>query len=236
MAFPLGLFSIPPGVTWLLVNADNPISLPVYGQFDPNIQESRGAPRWVKKPGIAGGLPFLKYLGEDVREMTFEFVALGTAISDLYPEAAWLRINELAKVDSTLGRPPRLYFIYGLHAYEGFITNIPKAPQKRWGGPSFLRQQIIKQIGPVRITFTSVPKESTDILSLFTNFVTRTDETKFEELAQQQYIDARYGQTLRIVNQGVRIGDTVTIPRKSDSRISKVTPIAPYLGDPVEGL
>jgi hypothetical protein len=226
---------VPPGPSWVLVNLDNPISLPVLGQFDPKLEEDRGKPIWQKKPGILGGLAWIKYVGEEIGSVSFEFMAIGTTILDPFPLAAWLRLNELKSIDTTLGRPPRVLFTHGLMVVEGFITNIPDAPMEYWGGDNFIRSRIIRQIGPVRITITRIPKETTEI-SILTNFIPRNEETKFEELSLSQYGDARYAQTLAIYNQGVKDGQTLEIPRKSSGYVSKVTPVAPALGESIEGL
>jgi hypothetical protein len=226
---------VPPGPSWVLVNLDNPISLPVLGQFDPKLEEDRGKPICQKKPGILGGLAWIKYVGEEIGSVSFEFMAIGTTILDPFPLAAWLRLNELKSIDTTLGRPPRVLFTHGLMVVEGFITNIPDAPMEYWGGDNFIRSRIIRQIGPVRITITRIPKETTEI-SILTNFIPRNEETKFEELSLSQYGDARYAQTLAIYNQGVKDGQTLEIPRKSSGYVSKVTPVAPALGESIEGL
>jgi len=55
--------AFPPGPSWVLVNADQPLSLPVLGQFDPELRVQKGRPKWQSKDGIAGGMPWLKYTG-----------------------------------------------------------------------------------------------------------------------------------------------------------------------------
>jgi hypothetical protein len=227
--------TFPPGPTWLIVNYDNPLSFPVYGQFDPKISEDRGRPQWNLKPGILGSLPWLKYNGIGHQGITFEFTALSTTILDPYPLLAWFRLHELSLVDPSLGRPPIVLFTHGLIIYRGFLVDVPEAPMEYWGGHDFLRSRMIRQIGPVRIRLVKVPDVPFQI-DPFTNYVAYTEETSFEELAKQQYGDARYAQTLALWNQGKRFGDTLEIPRRSSGVVSKVTPLAPYLGEPIEGL
>lgn len=222
---PLG----PPGPTWTIINADQPASLPLVGQFDPKIQEQKGKPIWQTKAGIGGGLPWLKHVGVNLGFFTFEFNAIASTVIDQYPLLAWERLNELAAVDSTLGRPPRVRFNHGVFYAEGFITDIPEAPIMHWEG-NIVNSRIIRQIGPIRITITRVPKPPTE-LSLGTNYVTRTVETKFEELALQQYGDARYAQTLDAFNQGVRVEEQITLPRKNNDRLSTTTPVSVFYDD-----
>lgn len=224
-----------PGPTWALINADNPLSLPVMGQFDPKIQENRGPPIWQKRPGIAGAPPWLKYTGENVSELTFEFFALSVNSLDLYPLLAWNRLNELAKVDETVGHPPRVIFNHGPMIAEGFITGIPSCPIEYWGGANVIRSRLIRQVGPVRITITRIPKDPTEV-SVFTNFIPNTEHTTFESLARLQYGDARFAQSLAFWNQGQSIGEELELPRKASGVITQSAPVAPYLGEPIEGL
>ena len=92
MASPI---AFPPGPSWVIINADNPISLPLLGQFDPKLQEQQGKPIWQKKPGLAGGLPWLKYVGQNLGHITIEVMFVGLSVIDPYPELAWFRLNEL---------------------------------------------------------------------------------------------------------------------------------------------
>lgn len=224
-----------PGPTWILTDADNPLGLPVMGQFDPQGQDDPGQPIWQKKPSIAGGLGWLKYVGENLGSFSFEFLAISNSVLDQYPTVAWERLQTLYKVDESLGRPPRVIFNHGPIVVEGFITSIPAAPIEYWGGNNAIRSRLIRQVGPVRITITKIPKETSEI-SLFTNFVTKTEETNFEDLSLLQYGDARYAQTLAIHNQGIKLEETVEIPRKRSGQVSKVTPVAPQLDEVIAGL
>lgn len=226
---------VPPGPTWILINYDNPISIPVLGQFDPKLEEDRGKPIWQQRPGILGGLPWMKFIGTELGGVTVEFMAIGTTILDPFPLAMWVRLNELSKSDDTLGRPPRVLFTHGLMVVEGFITDIPPAPMEYWGGDDFIRSRVIRQIGPVRFKITRIPKETAEV-SLFTNYVSYDEETLFEDLALAQYGDARYAPTLAMYNQGIKVGGRLEIPRKKSGAVSKVTPLAPAFGDPIEGL
>lgn len=229
------IINIPPGPSWVVVNADNPISLPLLGQFDPNIQHGKTRPIWQKKPGIAGALPWLKYVGENVSDMTFEFHVIGLTITDVYPWLAWLRLNELAAVDETLGRPPRILFNHGLTLVEGFITDIPAARFQHWsqGNLPALNSRIVREIGPIRVTITKIPKEKS-LLSIGTNFIPKTSETTFEDVAKIQYGDSRYSQTLAMYNQGIKDGEIIQAPRKRSGSVSKTTPVAPFFDESID--
>jgi hypothetical protein len=227
--------TFPPGPTWVLVNYDNPISFPVWGQFDPKVREDRGKPMWDEKPGILGALPWLKYNGIGHHKITFEFYALATTILDFYPELAWFRLHELSLVDPSLGRPPVVLFTHGPLVYRGYITEVPEAPIKFWGGHDFLRSRKIQEIGPVKITITKLPDVPFQI-DPFTNYVTYTEETVFEDLAKAQYGDARYAPSLAVYNQGIAVGETLELPRRSSGAVTKDQALAPYLEDAIEGL
>lgn len=229
------LLNVPPGPSWVIVNADNPLSLPLIGQFDPKIRQGKAKPIWQKKPGIAGALPWLKYVGENVTELSFEFHVIGLTITDVYPWLAWLRLNELASIDESLGRPPRVYFNHGLTLVEGFITSVPDAEFKHWsqGNVPALNTRIVREIGPIRVTITKLPKKPS-VLSVGTNFLPKTEETKFEEVAFTQYGDARYAQTLAIYNQGITDGETIEVPRKRSGDVSTITPVAPFFDDAID--
>lgn len=225
----------PVNPTWVLSSADSPLSLPVMGQFDPKIQIGDGSPIWQTKPGIMGAKPWIKYIGKNIGTMSFEFVAIATTVVDPFPVAAWRRLNELAEIDETLGRPHRVYFVHGPVVVEGYITGIPsEIPIEYWDG-NLVSARIVRQIGPVRINITRIPKDLTEI-SLSTNYVTRTEDTLYEELARAQYNDARYGQSLAIHNQGVAVNETIEVPRLKSGLVSKVPPLAPQLEDAIEGL
>lgn len=227
--------TFPPGPSWIVINYDNPISFPVWGQFDPKIQEDRGKPIWETKPGILGTLPWMKFIGTGLQGITFEFMALGTTILDPYPLVAWFRLHELSLPDPSLGRPPIILFNHGPMVYRGFITEVPEAPMEYWGGNDFIRSRIVRQIGPVRIRLTRIPDVPFQI-DPFTSVVAFTEETNFEELAKQHYSDARFGPSLEQWNQGKKIGDQVEIPRLSSGVVDKTPTLAPFFGDSIEGL
>jgi hypothetical protein len=218
-----------------MINMDNVLSLPVVGQFDPRIQEDKGQPIWQVKPGVAGAQPFIKYTGVNISTMSFEFLAIGTTVLDPYPLLAWMRLNELAANDEALGHPPRIAFAHGPMVAEGFITSLPEAPFEYWGGDNAIRSRIVRQIGPVRITITRLPKDPMEI-SLKTSYVPYTEDVEFEDVCKSQYGDARLCQTLAIYNQGVLLGSRLELPRRKSGLVSNVTPIAPYQGDPIPGL
>lgn len=213
--------------TWTIVNLDNPISLPVGGQFDPKIEESRGAALWQIDPGILGSPASLHYIGEDAGFFTFEFMALGTTVIDPYPVAAWRRLNELSKFDDDLGRPPRILFTHGINTIEGFITEIPPAPQEYWGGRDLIRSRIVRQVGPVRIRITKIPKEKAEV-SLFTLYIPYTPEVTFETLAKSQYGSADFANSLRDFNQGARIGGQLEVPRLDSKSVEDSSYVSPY--------
>lgn len=227
LPFPLG--HVP---TWSIVNADDPISLPLMGQFEPQVKRSHGDPIWVKKPGILGGQGWLRYVGRNLETLKFTFHAISNNVLDFYPSAAWDRLQELSRLDPTLGRPPRVYFVYGLTIVQGYITAVPEAPFDHWPNT-----RLPREIGPVEIEITLVPGEET-VLSISTNYVVMTEDTLFEDLAKTQYGDAMYGPSLAELNQGMVVGDTLSIPRKSYPGISKRVDVAPMfdIEDVIEGL
>ena len=98
-----------PGPSWVLINYDNPLSFPVMGQFDPEIRDNPGGPIWQTKPGIAGGLPWLKFTGRNLGSITIRFLAISVTTLDLYPILAWKRIQELATVDEIFSDPRHPY-------------------------------------------------------------------------------------------------------------------------------
>lgn len=229
---PFPIRSVP---TWAITNADDFFSLPLMGQFEPGIVRSDGAPIWVKKPGIFGGKAWIKYIGHRVSTLKFNFHCISRDILDQYPASALVKLNELAAVDSSLGRPPRIYFAYGTTVVEGFITDIPEIPVKYWENGGFVSSRLVREVGPVQVTITHIPKTEIEI-SLFTNFVVFTEDASYEEIAKRQYGDPRYAQSLAVYNQGAVRGDTIEVPRKSNDVITKVVRIAPFLDDAIEGL
>ena len=234
LTFPIPGLNTPPGPTWIIINYDNPLSFPVMGQFDPGVRMSDGSPIWESKPGLGGGLAWLKFVGRDIGTLKFSFYALAVSVFDTYPLVAWKRINELATIDPTLGRPPRVLFTHGLILAEGFITEIPEAPMVYWGTDNsfggFFRSRMVREVGPVDITITRIPKEPAEI-SLSTGFITRTEETRFEEVSLKQYGDARYSQALELHNLGVKVEEKLEIPRKDRPEISRPVPLAPFLDE-----
>lgn len=220
------------GPTWRIVNIDNPLSSPIIGQFNPNLQEDKGAPIWVEKPGIMGGQPWLKYVGRNISKFNFEFNFISHTILDQYPLFAWNLLNELGSIDSSLGRPPRILFTYGTFVAEGFITAIPPGPIKHWAG-NLENLGAVRQIGPVTITVTRIPR-STAVIPSGTNFVAKTADSNFEELARRQYGNARYSQTLAIHNQGVKVEETLELPRLDTSGIEIIAPTAAHFDDPID--
>ncbi len=231
LTFPAGR----PGPTWQIINADNPLSIPVAGQFDPKVQENKGPPIWQKRPGIAGAPPWLKFVGRNVSELTFEFYALAINSLDQYPILAWNRLNQLAEIDETLGRPPRIIFKRGPLIAEGYLTSIPFCPMEFWGGANIIRSELVREVGPVRLTITRIPKDPADV-SLFTSYVRNTDQTTFENLSRLQYGDARYAQSLAEWNQGRAVGEELELPRKSSGAVDTSSEPSALLSDSIEGL
>lgn len=231
MPLPIPLFGKPPILTWVIVNADTPLELPLIGQFDPEAKISAGKPMWSKKPGIAGGAPWLKYVGKKNGELKFTFHCIAVNGIDLYPMMALAKLQELASVDKDLGHPPRVYFAYGLMIVEGFITDLPDVfPTKTW-----FRTSVIREVGPVEVGITILPAEEIQLFS-GTNFIMRTDDIKFEELSKNQYQDARFGQALDKFNQGVKVNEILELPKRSNPAITRTVPTAPGWDDSIEGL
>ncbi len=228
-AFPFPIDRIP---TWALVNADSPLEVPLMGQFDPLVKRSHGDPIWVKRPGLMGGQPWLKYVGRGNETLKFTFHAISNSIIDVYPSAAWNKLQELAQIDITLGRPPKLYFVYGATIVQGFITSLPEGPFDFW-----LNTRLPREIGPVEVELTLVMTNPI-IASISTNYVILTEGTTYEQLARTQFNDALYGPSLAEYNQGKRLGDIVEIPRKNHPAMRKRVSVSPFmrLDDDIEGL
>jgi hypothetical protein len=216
----------------MLINVDSPSELPLMGQFQPQVKRSFGEPIWVKRPGILGGKPWLRYVGRGSETLTFTFHGISNTIVDLYPSAAWERLKELSSIDATLGRPPKVCFIHGLEIVQGYITTLPEAPIDYW--PS---TRLPREIGPIEIEITISDVESVS-LTLSTNYVILTEDTTYEALAKAQYADSRFGPSLAEYNQGKVIGDTAEVPRKNNPAISKVVSVCPYMSleDDIDGL
>jgi hypothetical protein len=228
------LVNIPPGPTWGIVNMDNYLSVPLPGQFDPKLVVGKTRPIWQRRPGLAGAKPWVKYVGNDVGQVSFEFYVVGLTVTDIYPEFAWMRLQELASSDEALGRPPRIMFMHGLRAYQGYITDVPEMPIEYWSG-GLLNSRIVRAIGPGRVTITLAP-DAEPLLSLGTSYIPKTEGTLFEDLAKTQYGDARYGQGLTEYNQGVGLNETIEMPRKSLGLVTRDVFVAAYFEDSIEGL
>lgn len=209
--------------TWMLVNVDSPLELPLMGQFQPDVKRSFGDPIWVKRPGILGGKPWLRYVGRGNETLKFTFHGISNTIIDLYPSAAWERLKELSSIDATLGRPPKVCFIHGLEIVQGYITSLPEAAIDYWP-----LTRLPREIGPIEVEITIYDVEPVS-LALSTNYVVITDGTTYEALAKAQYAEPRYAPSLAEYNQGKVVGDTAEIPRKSNSAISKTVKICPYM-------
>ncbi len=238
---PFPIYSVP---TWMIINADSSFDLPLMGQFDPDPTVDGGKPIWVKKPGIAGGNPWMKYVGKGHETLTFLYHAIAANVADLYPSASWEKLNELASVDSVLGRPPRVFFIHGLTIVEGYITNIPKARMDHWENT-----RIVREMGPVQVEITIIPNSFE--LPVSTNFVQWTEHLSFEDICRRQYGDARYAHSVMLYNQGTKkfpaeepADDaeeedfTLELPRRYNPEITKLVDIAPFYDttDAIEGL
>lgn len=227
---------IPPGPSWVIINRDNPISLPVIGQFDPKVEQDRGKPIWQTKPGIFGAQPWLKFVGQDISSMTFEFHMITTTILDPMPLLMWERLVELSKFNESLGRPPRIIFSHGINTVEGFITELPAAmPMAYWGGSNIIRSRMVREVGPGRVKITKIPYDLPMELPSFTNYVPFTEDTNFEELARAQYGDARYAPSLNAYNQGRKVGGTIDIPRQRSGAVTREAPISPVFGPLIPG-
>ena len=122
-------------MSWTLNNIDNIKSAGhIIGQFDPKIQRGIGSPIWQVKPGVLGAPQWLKFIGKNVGTINFEFLYIATNILDQRGVANLRLLQELAGIDETLGRPPRVLFSYGPVVIEGFITGIPDSiPILYWG-------------------------------------------------------------------------------------------------------
>ncbi len=211
--------------TWLVVNADNLLSEPLTGQFDPQIKITDGEPIWVEKPAILGGQPYFKYIGRNGRKLKFTFHCIAHNIADQYPEMAMARLNELAAYDSTLGHPPRLYFYFGTTLVEGYITSLPEIPITYW--PNVLLR-LIQQAGPVEVTMSLVPQDEVTI-SISTNYVVITDDTLLEEVCLVQYDNPRFWMSIDEYNQGKSVGDVLELPRKINPVVVKSVKVAAFM-------
>jgi hypothetical protein len=216
----------------LVINVDSPLELPLMGQLQPEVKRSYGDPIWVKRPGILGGKPWLRYVGRGNETLKFTFHAIANTIIDLYPSAAWERLKELSSIDATLGRPPKVCFVHGLEIVQGYITALPEAPIDYWP-----LTRMPREIGPIEVEITIFEVDSVS-LTLSTNYVVLTDDTTYEELSKAQYADPRYAPSLAEYNQGKSSGDTAEIPRKSNPAITKTVSMSPYmvLDDDIAGL
>lgn len=222
--------------TWVITNLDKPNELPLMGMFEPNIVLSGGEPIWAKRPGIGGGQPWLRHIGRHANVLKWSFHAVAVNIVDGYPSAAYEKLLAWSRIDTALGRPPRISFVYGPVVMDGFITDLPEAPLEYWENT-----RVLRQIGPMVVSITEAPAAPAS-LATGTAYATMTANTQFEELASAQYQDARFGQLLAIYNDGVRDGDTIEMPNKHGVRsrvgrggartnVEARVSISPYLAD-----
>lgn len=216
----------------MLINVDSPLELPLMGQFQPNVKRSFGDPIWAKRPGILGGKPWLRFIGRSNETLKFTFHCIANTIVDVYPSAALARLKELSSIDATLGRPPKVCFVYGVEIVRGFVTSLPEVDIDYWP-----MTRIAREIGPIEVEIT-ISQVDSITLSLSTNYVVLTDSTTYEELAKTQYADSRYAAALSEYNQGVLIGGTAEVPRKVNPAIRKIVSVSPYmrLDDDISGL
>lgn len=207
--------------TWAIFNRDLPASLPLMGQFDPQVQIGRSRPIWSIVPGIAGGKPLVQHVGSEVDVLKFTFHAMAENVLDQYPVAAWRRLCELASADATLGRPPVVLFVHGQVVTKGHITDLPEAPHAFWE-----LTRTVREVGPVQVTITVLPGEDT-VLSLLTGYVPNLGGVTYEQVAKDRYGDARYAASLADHNQGVKSGQMMEVPRRSNRAISRVVALSP---------
>lgn len=218
--------------TWMVINMDTPLELPLMGQFQPNVKRSYGEAIWSKRPGVYGSKPWLRYVGHSGETLKFTFHAIANTIVDLYPSAAWERIKQLSTLDPTLGRPPKVMFIHGLEIVQGHITAVPEADIDFW-----LNSRMPREIGPVEITIDISDPEPVS-LTLSTNYVLLTEDTTLEDVAKAHYGDPRFAASLDEYNQGKVVGDIIEVPRKGNPSISRTVSLSPYFStsDDIEGL
>lgn len=207
--------------TWQLSSLDSPLDVPVMGQFKPDVRRKVGAPIWNKRPGILGSEPYVRYIGKDADSLVFRFHCIAMNITDLYPEAAYARLLELAKYDSTLGRPPQVAFVYGTTLVKGYITNIPEVPVDYW-----LNTRMPREIGPIDVEITEIPVQLA-VTSESTAYVPYTDDLLMEEACLAQYGEARLAPLIALWNQGVVVGETLELPRRSHAALTRTAPVAP---------
>lgn len=223
---PIPIHSVP---TWLLLNKDHPNEIPLMGQFDPSVRIDPGKVEWSKKPGIAGGSPWMRQTSRAHETLKFSFHAVANDILDIYPSSAWNKVIELSRRDDYLGRPPQVMFVYGITVKVGYITDLPEAPISYWPNT-----RITREIGPIDVEITCIEDQWTP--PVFTDYVPYDAElVTFEALALKQYNDTRYAAALRIYNQGIASGDKAELPRLESKALSRMQPVAVFLGDPIDG-
>jgi len=218
--------------TWALVNLDSAAEPPIIGQFNAVFNRTDGNPIWSKRPGLMGGRPWLSFVGAGSGMLSFSFIAIATHVLDTYPMDAWNKLQEWAKPDPVLGRPPRVLWTYGRESIEGYITKLPTAQIKMWESVP-----AVHTVGPVMVEITEAnPREAQ--LPSSTAFVTNHSDLTAEGLANRHLGDARYGASLRTYNQGVPLNGQLEVPRASSVEIVKVPTVSPFMrtDDDIEGL
>jgi hypothetical protein len=233
--FPFPIRQVP---TWAVINADDPLSLPLMGQFNTDVAFGGGKPIWAIRPGIAGGQAWMQYVGEHPVELVFTFHGIANDILDFYPQVGWSRLKELAERDDTLGRPPRVWFVHGLTIFEGYITSFGDPSFKYWQHDNLVTQRSVREVGPVQVTITIVPGTEIEF-AIGTAYILHTgNELVYEEIAKAKYGSAMFGAALRDYNQGVVEGGQVEAPRRENPELVKISSVSPYFdtSDAIEGL
>lgn len=207
--------------TWQLASLDSPLEMPLMGQFKPEVRRKTGAPLWTKRPGILGSAPYIRYTGKEADTLVFRFHCIAMNITDLYPSAAYSRLLELARYDTTLGRPPQVVFVYGTTMVTGYITDVPEVAIDYWQNTRMPRE-----IGPIDVEITEIPVQPA-ITSESTSYVVYTDDLLLEETCLTQYGDSRLAPLIALWNQGVVPGDTLELPRRSHEALTRSSVVAP---------
>lgn len=233
--FPFPIRQVP---TWVIINADDPISLPLMGQFNTDLTWVGGKPIWAKRPSIAGGQQWLQHVGSTPLELSFVFHGISNDVLDFYPSIAWNRLQELARRDDSLGRPPLVWLLHGLTLVQGYITGYDDPQIQYWQHDNLLTQRFIREIGPVKVTMSVIPGDEYKV-ALSTSYALHAgSETLFEEIAKNKFGDAMYSMALREYNQGAVEGGQVEIPRKQNSNMTKTVSVSPFFdtSDAILGL
>lgn len=206
---------------------DDPISLPLMGQFNTNVSWPGDKPVWVVKDGLAGGQHWMQHVGTTARKMTFTYHAIANDVWDFYPGISWLWLSNLTKRDDSLGRPPRVMFIHGLTIVQGYITEVGDPTVQYWES----QRQVLRtarEIGPVNVTITTLPTTDYDI-SFSTSYEAFDSVSSYEDLARSKYGDARFGPSVREYNQGKRSGDQVELPHIRNTALTKRQPLSTFM-------